>query len=267
MPVDTAIIRAAHVSKTYHSARVLDDVSIEIKKGDYFALLGENGSGKSTFIGILLELIPPDSGALIDLFGEPLLAPGRHGIFSSGNSSGNWRIRQKIGVVGEAALLNDERTIWAYLDFFARLYDIKNRKETIAARLEDVGLYEARGKKIRTLSRGMKQRLSLSRSLLHDPELLVLDEPINGLDPKGIHDIRELLENECVRGKTILLSSHLLSEVERSCSRVGIIHKGRLMAYGSMTEIAAGDLETTYLKFTSEAEAGEPKLQEGSHEG
>jgi len=242
MPDDTVIIRAAHVSKSYRQVRVLDDVCIEIKKGDYFALLGENGSGKSTFIGILLDLITPDSGSAIELFGEALAG------YSSGSSRGNWRMRQKIGVVGEAALLNDERSIWAYLDFFARLYNIKNRKETIAARLEDVELYEARGKKIRTLSRGMKQRLSLSRALLHDPELLVLDEPINGLDPKGIHDIRELLERECCRGKTILLSSHLLSEVERSCSRIGIIHKGKLLVSGSMGDIAAGDLETTYLR-------------------
>lgn len=251
MPEQTVVIKAAHVSKTYNSSRVLDDVSLEIKKGDYFAFLGENGSGKSTFIGILLGLVPPDSSAgssdlSVELFGMPLLARDRA-------SRGNWRIRQKIGVVGEAALLNDDRTIWAYLDFFARLYDMGNREEIITAKLTDVDLYEARGKKIRALSRGMKQRLSLARALLHDPELLILDEPINGLDPKGIHDIRELLERENRRGKTILLSSHLLSEVEKSCSRVGIIHKGRLIVTGGMEEISGGDLEAAYLRCTSEA--------------
>jgi len=248
MPEEMVIVRAYHVSKTYNSVRVLDDVCLEIKKGDYFALLGENGSGKSTLIGILLNLISPDIGTSIDLFGVPLIGLNRR----SFPLRGDWMFHQRIGVVGEAALLNDDRTIWAYLDFFARFYDIKNRKEIIAARLEDVGLYEARGKRIRTLSRGMKQRLSLSRALLHDPELLILDEPINGLDPKGIHDIRELMEREHARGKTILFSSHLLSEVERSCSQVGIIHKGRLMICGSMAEVAAGDLEAAYLRYTSE---------------
>jgi ABC-2 type transport system ATP-binding protein len=255
-----AVIKAAHVSKSYNSVRVLDDVCLEINRGDFFAFLGENGSGKSTFIGILLGLIPPDpkpgtedssptdseAPMSLELFGMPLLAPDRA-------SGGNWRMRRKIGVVGEAALLNDDRSIWAYLDFFARLYGIKNRKETIAARLNEVELYEARGKKIRALSRGMKQRLSLARALLHDPELLILDEPINGLDPKGIHDTRELLERENQKGKTIMLSSHLLSEVEKSCSRVGIIHKGRLLVTGDMAEVAAGDLEAAYLRCTSEA--------------
>jgi ABC-type multidrug transport system ATPase subunit len=232
------IIRASQVSKSYRRVKVLDDVNLEIAKGDYFAFLGENGSGKSTLIGILLGLISPDQGASVDVFGKPLL---RHR-----------SLRQKIGVAGEAALLNDDRTVWTYLDFFARLYGIKNRGETIAAKLEDTGLFDARGKKIRTLSRGMKQRLSLARALLHDPELLILDEPVNALDPKGIHDIRELLEREHGREKTIFLSSHLLSEVERSCTRVGIIHKGRLMACGTMAEVAAGNLEAAYLHYTSE---------------
>jgi len=248
MPQDLIVISVAQVSKSYGLVRVLDNVCLEIKKGDYFALLGENGSGKSTLIGILLGLVPPDAGTSINLFDQPILPSGRWGL----RRPDNWRIRRRIGVVGEAALLNDDRTIWAYLDFFARLYDIKNRREVIASRLEDVGLYEARGKKVRALSRGMKQRLSLSRALLHDPELLILDEPINGLDPKGIHDIRKLLVKEHLGGKTIFLSSHLLSEVEKSCTRVGIIHKGRLLVCGSMEEVSEGNLETAYLRYTSE---------------
>jgi ABC-2 type transport system ATP-binding protein len=245
MPERGALIRAVKLSKTYRRVRVLDEVDLEIEKGDYFAFLGENGSGKSTFISILLGLVPPDKGALVELFGRsPCAGLG---------------LRQRIGVAGEAALLNDDRSVWAYLDFFARLYGLKNREDVIAARLEDLGLYEARGKKIRALSRGMKQRLSLCRALLHDPELLILDEPINGLDPKGIRDIRELLDREHRRGKTIFLCSHLLSEVEKSCTRGAIIHRGRILAVNSMAELAAGDLEAAYLRYTSAAKG------EGAH--
>ena len=242
MPRDTVIIRAAQVSKSYRKVKVLDGVSLEINRGDYFAFLGENGSGKSTFIGILLGIISPDKGASVELFGGPVV--------------GSINFRQRIGVVGEAALLNDERCVWAYLDFFARLYGLDNREEIISARLNDVDLFEARRKKIRTLSRGMKQRLSLCRALLHDPELLILDEPINGLDPKGIHEIRQLLEKENQKGKTIFLSSHLLSEVEKSCTRVGIVHKGKIMALGTMEDVAKGDLENAYLSCTGGSNEG-----------
>ena len=251
LPADTVVIRAAQLSKSYGKDKVLDGVSLEINKGDYFAFLGENGSGKSTLIGILLGIIPPDEDALVELFGAPV--------------GGSNNFKQRIGVVGEAALLNDDRSVWAYLDFFARLYGLDKREERIALILCDVGLFEARGKKIRTLSRGMKQRLSLSRALLHDPELLILDEPINGLDPKGIHEIRVLLEKEHQKGKTIFLSSHLLSEVERSCSRVGIIHKGKVLVCGTMADVAAGDLEAAYLRYTSEAKAV-GHIEEGAYE-
>ncbi|GHV40099.1 ABC transporter [Spirochaetia bacterium] len=238
------VVKVLHASKFYRSVRVLDDVSLELKEGDYFGFLGENGSGKSTLVAILLGLIPPDKGTSVELFGAPVT--GNRGRI----------LRRRIGVVGEASQLNDDRSVWSYMDFFARLYDLKNRAESVAARLEDVGLFEAREKKIRTLSRGMKQRLALGRALLHDPELLILDEPINGLDPKGIHDIRELLERENRRGKTIFLCSHLLSEVERSCTRIAIIHKGKLLICGNTADVAEGDLERAYLRFTVEAGAG-----------
>jgi ABC-type multidrug transport system ATPase subunit len=236
--VNQVIIRASQVSKTYRSARVLDRISLNIGKGDYFAFLGENGSGKSTFINILLGLVDADRGSRVEFFGSTL--------------STSPLLRRRIGVVGEGAQLNDDRTVWAYLEFFARLYGLEKNGHPIAARLMDVGLFDARRKKIRTLSRGMKQRLALGRALLHDPELLILDEPTNGLDPKGIHDIRGLLEREHTRGKTILLCSHLLSEVEKSCTQVAIIHKGELRVCGSMADVAAGDLESAYLRYTIE---------------
>jgi ABC-2 type transport system ATP-binding protein len=238
------VIEVSRVSKTYHSKKVLDDVSLKIEEGDYFAFLGENGSGKSTLIAILLGLVPPDKGANIRLVGESV--EGEEGRV----------LRQKIGVVGEAAQLNDDRPVWTYLEFYALLYGLENRHETIASRLQDVGLFEVREKKIKTLSRGMKQRLALTRALLHNPDLLILDEPVNGLDPRGIHDIRQLLERENQNGKTIFLCSHLLSEVEKSCTKAGIIHKGKMQIYGPMADVSGGDLEAAYLRYTGETHEG-----------
>jgi ABC-type multidrug transport system ATPase subunit len=238
------VIEISRVSKMYRSVKVLDDVSFEVEKGDYFAFLGENGSGKSTLIAILLGLVPPDKGANIRVFGESV--EGERGR----------ALRRKIGVVGEATHFEDERPVWTYLEFYALLYGLENRHEIIASRLKDVGLFEVREKKIKTLSRGMKQRLALARALLHNPDLLILDEPVNGLDPRGIHDIRQLLEREKQNGKTIFLCSHLLSEVEKSCTRAGIIHKGKMQICGTMFEVSGGDLEAAYLRYTGEPHEG-----------
>jgi ABC-2 type transport system ATP-binding protein len=238
------VIEISRVCKTYRSVKVLDDVSLKVEEGDYFAFLGENGSGKSTLIAILLGLVPPDKGAAIRLFGESV------------EGEGGRALRRRIGVVGEAAHFNDERPVWAYLEFYALLYGLENRHETIASRLQDLGLFEVREKKIKALSRGMKQRLALTRALLHNPDLLILDEPVNGLDPRGIHDIRRLLEKENKNGKTIFLCSHLLSEVEKSCTSAGIIHKGKIQIYGTMPEVSGGDLEAAYLRYTGETHEG-----------
>jgi ABC-2 type transport system ATP-binding protein len=237
------VIEVANLSKTYRSNKVLDAFSVTIPQGDYFGLLGENGSGKSTLVAVLLGLTRADPGSLVKLFGRDVA------LFQ------NEQLRMKVGVVGEAAQINDDRTVWEYLDFFSRLYGLPDRFERIAKRLDQVGLADSREKKLRTLSRGMKQRLALARALLHDPELLILDEPINGLDPKGVHDVRELLEAQHREGTTIFICSHLLSEIEKSCSRVAVIHKGRLLACGNTAAIAQGNLEDAYLRIVADAQA------------
>jgi ABC-2 type transport system ATP-binding protein len=234
------IIEFDEVSRSFGAEKAVDKLTLAVQAGDFFGLLGRNGSGKSTLIAMLLGLFAPDAGGTIRLFGETV------------NRSSIIGLRGRVGVVGEAPQLRDDRTAWEYLDFFARLYGLAGRREKVRARMEQVGLANAGSKRIRTFSRGMKQRLSLARALLHDPELLVLDEPINGLDPQGIREVRELLQRENRNGRTVFLCSHLLSEVEKSCNRVAVIHRGRLRACGPLAELAAGDLERRFFSLTAE---------------
>ena len=146
-------------------------------------------------------------------------------------------IKKKMGVVSEKQYLYKEMTAGEYLNFFADLYGVKNRKKKIDQLLEAVNLLEVRNRKLGAFSRGMQQKLGFARALLHDPQLLLLDEPVSGLDPTGIKQIRDLIEQENKKGRTIFISSHLLSEVERLCGKVGIINKGRLLAEDTMDNL------------------------------
>ena len=234
------ILELSNVSKSYRGKPAVDGVSLSLQPGDYFGVLGPNGAGKSTLMAMLIGLLDPEPGGVIRLFGQPVRAATAH------------RVRGRVGVVGEAPQLQDGRTVWSYLSFFGRLYSVDRPEERIEERLRETGILDAADKPIRALSRGMKQRLSLARALLHDPELLILDEPTGGLDPRGVHDVRALLQRENERGRTIFLCSHLLSEVERSCRRVAVIHKGRIRASGGTEEVARGDLEKSFLELTGE---------------
>lgn len=204
------------LTKEYNSRRVVDGLDLWVKKGEIYGFLGPNGAGKSTTIGMILGLIPITRGK-VRLFGRNL-AEDYH------------RIKQRIGVVGEFQHLYREMTAEEYLSFFAGFYEIANVKQRIDYLLERVDLSDARHLPLKAFSKGMQQKLSLSRALLHDPELLVLDEPVSSLDPQGIKQVRDLILEENQRGKTIFISSHLLSEIEKTCHRTGIINHGQLVA-------------------------------------
>ncbi len=236
------VIDIERVSKSFGSFKAVDGVSLSVERGEFFGLLGPNGAGKSTLILMMLGLLEPDAAGSIRLFGERV-TPG------SARA-----LRSRVGVVGEAPQLRDERTAAEYLLFFARLYGLEDAASRALARLDDVGLAEAAGKRIRTFSHGMKQRLSLARALLHEPELLILDEPTSGLDPRGVHEVRELLQERRGGGTAVFLCSQLLSEVEKSCTRVAIIQRGRIRALGKTEEVAQGDLEASFLRLTSSEE-------------
>jgi ABC-type multidrug transport system ATPase subunit len=215
------IVRATGLTKRYGNAEVVKDVSFEIYRGDVFGFLGPNGSGKSTTIGMLLGLVAPTSGS-IDLFG---LGPERR---ADGLA--------RVGAIIESP------AFYPYLsgaDNLAALAYLRPgvTHQRIVEVLRIVGLDHAAQKKYRTYSLGMKQRLGIAWTLLHDPELLVLDEPTNGLDPAGMHEVRLLVQNLARQGKTIFISSHLLNEIEQVCDRVAIIQRGQVIAAGSVAEL------------------------------
>lgn len=217
------MIRTQSLTKKYNEFKAVDNLSLEVKEGEIYGFLGPNGAGKTTTILMLLGILKPTQGEVY-LFGQNITKD-----FLS--------IKKKMGVVSEKQYLYKEMTAGEYLNFFADLYGVKNRKKKIDQLLEAVNLLEVRNRKLGAFSRGMQQKLGFARALLHDPQLLLLDEPVSGLDPTGIKQIRDLIEQENKKGRTIFISSHLLSEVERLCGKIGIINKGRLLAEDTMDNL------------------------------
>lgn len=235
------MIRTQNLVKKYNEFKAVDNLSLEVKEGEIYGFLGPNGAGKTTTILMLLGILKPTQGEVY-LFGQNITKD-----FLS--------IKKKMGVVSEKQYLYKEMTAGEYLNFFADLYGVKNRKKKIDQLLEAVNLLEVRNRKLGAFSRGMQQKLGFARALLHDPQLLLLDEPVSGLDPTGIKQIRDLIEQENKKGRTIFISSHLLSEVERLCGKVGIINKGRLLAEDTMdnlrkrlTDVVELEIELTEAK-------------------
>jgi ABC-2 type transport system ATP-binding protein len=203
----------------------VEGIDLNIRPGEIYGFLGPNGAGKTTTIMMLLGIIRPTSGEIY-LFGERFL-------------SNRFDLKQKLGVVPEKhpAGMWKWMTAYEYLEFFADLYSITLYRQRIKDLLEKVDLLKVENKKIKEFSRGMLQKLSIVRSLLHDPDILFLDEPISGLDPMGIRAVRDLILSENREGRTIFISSHLLSEMERICQRVAIISKGKLLAEDEMDSL------------------------------
>ena len=215
------IIKVEHLAKSFGSFQAVKDVSFTVSRGDVFGFLGPNGAGKSTTIRCLLSLIKPDAGN-IELFGK-----------SYRNSRSE--ILSKIGSIIEKPDFYKYLSAQKNLEIFARISGASVSKSQIGEMLEFVGLAGRGGDKIGGFSHGMKQRLGIAQTLLHDPDLIVLDEPTTGLDPQGIIDIRNLilnLKNEFQ--KTIVLSSHILSEIELIANRMVIINKGNSLVEGSV---------------------------------
>jgi ABC-2 type transport system ATP-binding protein len=217
------LIRTERLCKDYNGFAAVQDVTLRVEPGEIYGFLGPNGAGKTTTILMLLGIEKPTSGRIF-LFGQSLRESG-------------FSIKRRIGVLGEHQYLYDDMTAREYLRFFADFYQVEDREQRIEELLEAVELRRFGDVRARDYSRGMQQKLGLVRALLHDPELLILDEPVSALDPYGILQVRRLLQEENRRGKTILISSHSLSEVERTADRVGIMHQGRLIAEDSLANL------------------------------
>ena len=214
------MIETENLGKRYGDHVAVEDLNLEVCPGEIYGFLGPNGAGKTTTIHMLLNLVPPTSGRIY-LFGEPL-------------ERGSFAFRQHIGVVAEEPVELSSLTGWELVRYFGRLCGVgapERRMEELFRALE---LWDARDALAREYSRGMRQKLSLIRALVHTPRLLILDEPVSGLDPHGIRQVRELIHAYRNQGGTVFISSHILSEIERSADRIGILHQGSLLIEDSL---------------------------------
>jgi len=220
----SAIIKVSNLSKHYREVKAVNDISFTVNAGDVYGFLGQNGAGKSTTIRMLLTLIEPTAGS-IELFGLNLLTRRKE-------------ILRQIGAVIEKPDLYKYLTAYENLSLFARMSGVSVNEKKLSDQLAQVGLTDRAHSKVRTYSQGMKQRLGIAIALIHDPQLIILDEPTNGLDPQGIADIRNLiLHLSRHEGKTIVVSSHLLHEIELIANRMLIIDKGQKIIEGSVAEL------------------------------
>jgi ABC-type multidrug transport system ATPase subunit len=235
-----SIIKVNHISKHFGNLKAVDDLSFEVKEGEVFGFLGQNGSGKSTTIRMLLSLIHPTSGH-IELFGMPL-------------ERNRNEILEKVGAIIERPDLYPYLSAKEHLQLFAKVRKQKIPVSAIDATLEKVGLLDRASDKVQTFSLGMKQRLGIAIALVHNPQLIILDEPTNGLDPQGIADIRSLIQKlSREEGKTVLVSSHLLSEIEQVATQILIIHKGKKMVEGATKDLLDPEKKIVQIKSMDDA--------------
>jgi ABC-2 type transport system ATP-binding protein len=219
------VVETRDLSRRFGKTLALDSLNLEVPRGAIFGFIGPNGAGKTTTMRILTTLLLPDSGQAW-VAGHSVVKEPR-------------AVRQMVGFMPDFFGVYDAMKVWEYLDFFAAAYKIPaHRRPTLIGELLDlVGLAHKRGDYVMGLSRGMKQRLSLARTMAHNPPLLVLDEPASGLDPRARVELRELLKELRAMDKTIMISSHILTELAEMCTHIGIIEHGKLLSSGNVSTI------------------------------
>lgn len=258
------MIESQSLRREFGETVAVDGVSFSVEAGSVCALVGPNGAGKTTLLRMLAGLLEPSEGTAV--------------IDGIDVRSGARAVHERLGFLPDTFGLYEELTARAYLEYFHLAYrlppgDVENRTARV---LQDVGLGDQADRPIRSLSRGMRQRLGLARTLLHDPRLLLLDEPASGLDPGARADLQELLRSLAKRGKTILVSSHILSELEGYCSHLAILDRGRLVYSGSIQEArqemeqarrlrlrVAGDVAAARELVTAHGRAGGWRVERG----
>lgn len=218
----TKVLEIKHLKKDYGKLSAVQNLSLTVEKGNIYGLLGPNGSGKSTTLGIILNVVNPTSG--------------EWKWFNEGTST---QLLKRIGAIIERPNFYPYLSAEKNLEIVAKIKEVPMHK--IDEKLELVGLLSRKNDAFKTFSLGMKQRLAIAGALLNDPEVLILDEPTNGLDPQGIIQIRELILKIAAGGTTIILASHLLDEVEKVCSHVVILEKGKTIYCGSVNDMQASD--------------------------
>lgn len=223
MPADQPVIVTDGLRKSYGAVEALKGVSLAVNRGEIFGLLGQNGAGKSTLIKILLGIVRKTDGDAT-LLGEP---------------AGRSAVRTRVGYLPEDHQFPQYHTGASLLDFYGQLYGMSRaeRRRKIPDVLETVGIRKRMDYKLRTYSKGMKQRLGIAQAIFHDPDVIFLDEPTDGVDPVGRKELRELFEKLRDQGKTVFVNSHLLGEVELMCDRVAILQRGALERQGTVAEL------------------------------
>ena len=244
--VDALVLRG--LSKTFRNPAV-DELDLTVRSGELYALLGPNGAGKTTTLRMVAGLLAPDAGS-INVFGVDVLKDPR-------------AAKRLIAWAPDEPMLYDRLTPVEYLEFVAGLWDVApdlaaTRAESL---LKTLGLWEDRNRRCEGFSRGMKQKAALAGALIHDPQLLILDEPLTGLDAAVARQVKDLLQARVSQGATVILTTHILEVAERMADRIGIIKAGRLLAEGTMEDLRArtgelsGTLEDVFLELTAEPQA------------
>jgi ABC-2 type transport system ATP-binding protein len=239
-------IKVEYISKLYGEQRALDNVSFEVNTGEIVGFLGPNGAGKSTMMKILTCFIPQDAGLAhvngFDVAKQPL------------------DVRRNVGYLPEHNPLYHDMYVREYLEFVAGLHHLRDKKKRVDEMVETTGLGIEQHKRIGALSKGYRQRVGLAQALIHDPAVLILDEPTTGLDPNQLAEIRELIKR-IGRSKTVMLSTHIMQEVELLCSRVIIIDKGRIVANDSTATLQQGNNRRMFVVVEFDREPDQLALQ------
>ena len=233
MAANSTVIETRGLRKIYRGAKrpAVDSLDLIVKRGQVFGFLGPNGAGKTTTIGMLLGNIFPSAGGG-NLLGKPI---------------GDRETRRRIGYLPEKFQFHDFLTAAEFLDVHGRLYgmDAATRRRRIPETLAQVGLADRANDPLRAFSKGMQQRAGIAQAILHEPEIVILDEPTSALDPLGRRAVRDIVEHLKERGTTVLLNSHLLSEVELTCDEVAILRAGRVIRQGTVAQISAPSTSVT----------------------
>ncbi|HHU17268.1 MAG TPA: ABC transporter ATP-binding protein [Clostridiales bacterium] len=240
------MIKISNLSKSYSrgAVKAVDNLNLHVRPGEIFGFLGPNGAGKTTTIKMMVGLLNPDEGIII--------------INGFDNQKDPIDAKRSIGYVPDSPVIYDRLTGLEYLDFMANVYQVPPdiKMQRINHFLDMFELVDAANDLIKSYSHGMKQKILLTGALIHNPALWIMDEPMVGLDPRSSHLLKELMREHCNRGNTVFFSTHILEVAERLCDRIGIIHKGKLIAIGTLEELRhgehAGTLENIFLELTEQ---------------
>lgn len=243
------MLRTKSLSKSYEGQVAVQDLNLNIRAGEIYGFLGPNGAGKTTTIRLMLGLLQPTAGEVF-LFDTPI-------------TQNTVYLKQRIGVVAEEPLSATRMTAWEFVRYFADLNRVSHPKGRMESLFRALDLWEARHALAAAYSRGMRQKLSLIRAMVHQPDLLILDEPVSGLDPHSILQVRSVIDQHRDAGGAVLVSSHILSEVERAADRIGILHNGRLLIEDTISGIRSrlGANNIIHLTLANEASTLSEKLK------